>query len=127
MLNLLTNKEVLHMGINYEDDVVPYDDLFEDAHGNEVKDYITTDRNGCNIHTFVSDLGVRSQVKDSIDLKYWMHDGHQFCPHCEREIPYVEEEGEYMCDECGYSISLKDAEDGEGFPSIEAVYEYKDW
>lgn len=45
----------------------------------------------------------------------------QFCPHCHK--PIIHKNNFWECDNCNYSITDEEVENGDGFPTMESTYE----
>ena len=58
----------------------------------------------------------------SVMMDKFIHTGIQYCPYC-HTMTSRRAEGYYECDICNYSITDEEAENGEGYPTLESTYE----
>lgn len=58
-------------------------------------------------------------------LEDYIYTGKQFCPNCFVEIP--KKDGYFECPRCGWSIDIRDAEVGEGCPTMAAAQDYTEF
>ena len=51
----------------------------------------------------------------------WLPTGEQWCPEC--HVKMERKEDEFVCPECGTDITVEEAEEGWGYPTLESTYE----
>lgn len=70
----------------------------------------------------LSDIAKKLLGKNGINMRYFLPTGFQYCPYCHTMTSH-RAEGYYECDICNYSITDEEAENGEGYPTLESTYE----
>ena len=80
---------------------------------------IQYDGAGNEIHVFDGPLGKAFVKKlSSID---WLPTGEEYCPDCHKLLTH--RDGYWECDICKYSITDDEAENGDGYPTLDSTYE----
>ena len=70
----------------------------------------------------LSDLAKRLLGKTGINLEYFLPSGEQYCPYCHTKTAH-RAAGYFECEICFYSITDEEAENCEGYPTLESTYE----
>lgn len=90
---------------------------------NKKQDYeeenIEYDGAGNEIHIFNGPLG-KAFVK-KISMANWLPTGEQYCPDCHCLMKHKSDYWE--CGKCGYTITDDEADNGDGYPTLDATYE----
>lgn len=80
---------------------------------------IQYDGAGNEIHIFNGPLG-KAFVK-KLSAINWLPTGEQYCPDCHCLMTHTDDYWE--CDECRYTITDDEADNGDGYPTLDATYE----
>lgn len=80
---------------------------------------IQYDGAGNEVHIFNGPLG-KMFIKKLSSLD-WLPTGEQYCPDC--HVQLVHRDGYWECEECKYSITDDEADNGDGYPTLDSTYE----
>lgn len=92
---------------------------WNDIYGSEDTEEIVINDFGEDIHVFNGEWG-EVRVKKINPSAYLYHD-EQWCPDC--HVLLIKNSEHFECPNCNYSITISEAESGEGYPSLESTYE----